>query len=317
LLRDSDFAVPEKRDYDQEEASAALVKSKRLVLLRDQRTAQWPAGFALTARALVLAGLPLRPTKEKQITRTARLGDGSLLQVTFAAVGSDADMPFGADTNLLHFLMDRAARAKSRFIEWKSAAEYLRFMGMDPDSRKNISDLRQRFARIAHLAIYLEAKAERKAGEAHGGGLFVIDRYRLPSSVAARATQRGELDGAAYGVVLSEVLFGEALRYPVPLPKDLIRELRDEPLTFRLAILLGYRSFAARSESVIPWNDVKEQTGASFSRPRDLRRAVHEAVERIKVFWPEVEAQAGEHGLLVGPARDNLHLFMDAEGLKR
>jgi hypothetical protein len=319
LLRDLDFISPDeakKRDYDREETNAALVKSKRLVHLREQRTARWSAGFALTARALVLAGLPLRPTKEKQITRSARLGDGSVLKVTFAAVGANAQMPFGADTNLLHFLMDRACRVKSRVIEWRSAAEYLRFMGMDPESRKNIGDLRQRFARIAHLAIYVEGRDEQLGEE--GRGLFVIEGYRLPSSVAARTqAQRGNLDGEGYGVVLSEALFGEAQRYPVPVPKDLIRELRDEPLTFRLAILLGYRSFAARSESAIPWNDLKEQTGASFTRPRDLRRAVDEALERIKVFWPELEAEVADHGLVVGPSRDNQHLFIDAQEHRR
>jgi hypothetical protein len=270
----------------------------------------------MCARALILAGLPIRPTSQTQITRSARLADGTTMHLTFAAVGKDAEMPFGADANLLLFLVDRAIQAKSAVFEWRSAAEYLRFMRMNPESQKNIHDLRRRFARLVHLAVQIQHKSP-ELGET-GKGMFLIEDYQLPSSVAAWAERRGQgrLPGLEYGLRLNESFFQAAASRPVPVPKELIRELREDPLLLRFALFAGYRSFGAKTTSLVPWEDVRAQTGSELDRLRRFRQQIGTALEALRTFWPEVNATVEQGGLRIGPPANSKHLFYEADRLK-
>lgn len=304
---------PRRSDAD-ERKRALLAKADRLGFLRQARDEGWPEGFALCARAIILAGLPIRPTAEKEITRSARFADGSTMEVTFAAVGKDARMPYGADTNLLLFLVDRAIRAKSALFEWRSASEYLRFMRMNPESRKNVHDLRRRFARLVHLAIQIRTKSA-EFGEM-GKGMFLIEDYLLPSSVSAWAAREGtgRLPGLEYGLRLNESFFRAAASRPVPVPKELIRELREDPLLLRFALFAGYRSFGAKTSSVVPWEDVRSLIGSDVARIRRFRQEIRTSLEALRAFWPEVNAEIESNGLRIGPPAR--HLLPDGAQLK-
>ena len=88
------------------------------------------------AQALILCTLPHSPTKETKVTRRARLGDGSVLSVTFSAAADGVSLPYGADRRLLFWLLDRAIRNDSAFVPWSSAAEYQTEMGMKRGGRQ-------------------------------------------------------------------------------------------------------------------------------------------------------------------------------------
>src|SRR5258708_5357253 len=88
------------RDYRAERERPAQNTSARMVFLRERREQRWPAGFALIAQSIILAALPLRRTDALKVTREARLGDGTLLTVTFGAMGKGVPLPFGADVTL-------------------------------------------------------------------------------------------------------------------------------------------------------------------------------------------------------------------------
>jgi hypothetical protein len=106
------------------------------------------------AQALILCGLPYDKTDQTKITRSARLADGSVVDVTFST-GLKAGMPYGSDRSLLHFLFDKAVKNDSRFVSWETATEFLRMMNM-AQGGKNRRDLRQRFLRIRSLTIGVE-----------------------------------------------------------------------------------------------------------------------------------------------------------------
>jgi hypothetical protein len=190
-----------------------------MIFLRERREEEWRSGFALIAQATILTAFPLRPTSEKQIARRARLGDGSSLTVTFAAVGNGAVMPYGADVTLLYFLFDRAISAQSPIFEWKYAAEYLDFIGVNADAGKNFVDLRARWRRILGLAVRIERTTLR--GDEQGMGLFLIEQYRLPASIASQHGSRAQLSlqGVDYGLKLNEAYWRGRHDTPCPGPQ--------------------------------------------------------------------------------------------------
>ena len=70
-------------------------------LLDDRNTGKLGDEVIKIAQAMLLCTLPYSATKESHITRTARLGDGSTLTVTFSTGISDVPLPFGSDRKLL------------------------------------------------------------------------------------------------------------------------------------------------------------------------------------------------------------------------
>jgi hypothetical protein len=317
-------ALRASRDYKAERERLAQKTSVRMVFLRERREERWPAGFALIAQSIILAALPLRRTDALKVTREARLGDGTLLTVTFGAMGKGVPLPFGADVTLLYFLLDRAISAESPIIEWRHAAEYLRFLGVDTDAGKNFSDLRNRWRRILGLAVQVERRA--REGYDEGLGMFLIEQYRLPSSITLR-DQRKQLSipGIEYGLKLHEIFWRDAMQHHVPVPKDLIRETRDDLFLQRLAIFLGWRCYAAAKApaqggpggSVIPWEDVRELTGSMDTNPRRIKSDVGRALKCISILWPELQAEASPHGLWIARPHGNIHLLPDGEAFRR
>jgi len=89
---------PKARDYAREKLLAMEKSVDRIAVLREERdSGVLGEEIIKLAQALILCTLPYRPTKERQIVRSARLSDGSKLTVTFSAALNDIEMPFGAD----------------------------------------------------------------------------------------------------------------------------------------------------------------------------------------------------------------------------
>ena len=171
------------------------------------------------AQALILCSIPHRPTTETKIVREARLGDGSTLLVTFSAVGGGVAMPYGADANLLHWLIDRAIREKSSFVSFRSASQYLTETGKT-DGGPNIRDLTERLRRLSGLVINVQRQGENSDLSAT---IPVISKAHLPktSTGFSDATQQ-ELPGVEkYGVQLSDSFFRDMLEHHLAFPREL------------------------------------------------------------------------------------------------
>jgi hypothetical protein len=84
-IRKGEKASPKQRDYAKEKQLAMEKSVDRIVELREERdSGMLGEEIIKLAQALILCTLPYRPTKERQIVRTARLSDGSKLTVTFS-----------------------------------------------------------------------------------------------------------------------------------------------------------------------------------------------------------------------------------------
>ena len=253
------------------------------------------------AQALILCGLPYDKTDQTKITRSARLADGSVVDVTFST-GLKAGMPYGSDRSLLHFLFDKAVKNDSRFVSWETATEFLQMMNM-AQGGKNRRDLRQRFLRIRSLTIGVERTTQYGTT---ADLMPVIRHSHLPTSVDVRAERRGQSllpigSDVVFGVELDPSFFADLKRYHVPTPAAIIRTTRNKSQLQDLMLWLHWRCYAANKSSLIKWEYLRMQLWQDDKTSRRIKVRFAEAITALRIIWPELQAEALKTGLMVGP----------------
>ena len=253
------------------------------------------------AQALILCGLPYDKTDQTKITRSARLADGSVVDVTFST-GLKAGMPYGSDRSLLHFLFDKAVKSDSRFVSWETATEFLQMMNM-AQGGKNRRDLRQRFLRIRSLTIGVERTTQYGTTS---DLMPVIRHSHLPTSVDVRAEQRGQSllpigSDVVFGVEIDPAFFADLKRYHVPTPAAIIRTTRNKSQLQDIMLWLHWRCYAANKSSLIKWEYLRMQLWQDDKTSRRIKVRFTEAITALRIIWPELQAEALKTGLMVGP----------------
>jgi len=88
------------RNYTTEKENGQLELWRGLEIVREERLKD-TFDILQLAQIFVFCSLPYRPTDERQISHTARLGDGSTVEVIFTAMRPDVSIAFGNDRGLL------------------------------------------------------------------------------------------------------------------------------------------------------------------------------------------------------------------------
>lgn len=270
------------------------------------------------AQALILCGLPYRPTETVRLARKARLADGSTVTVTFTAAIEGVPLPFGSDRTVLHFIFDKAIKSGRRFVSWETAKEFIEAMGMQKNG-KNYADLRARFARIRGLAISVLRTGP--SGET-AMVMPIIRRSHLPTSVDVKSDIAGKQllplgDGITFGVEIDEEFFSELKQHHVPVPSCILQNTRKQSQLQDLMLFLYWRCYAARTESLIPWISLQQQLWQQDKKQTRIKQRFSEAITALRVIWPEIKAEAKADGLVVGPPRGGVQLLWDSRIDKR
>lgn len=263
------------------------------------------------AQALIMCTLPYSQTEERQIVRTARLGDGTNLEVTFSAILNGVALPYGVDRRLLAWVLDRAVRTNDAFVSISSAREYLEEMGL-PLGGKSNKELAQRFERLSGLSIGIR---RRDAIATY----TVIAKNNLPNSVAVRTIEAGQtsLPGLEkrHGIQINTDLFNDIKTHNVVLPRLLWLGLNGSMRVTDIALWLIVRCFAANSTTVIPWKALREQFASinkngnsqdTDTNPRRFKIYVREAITILGQLWPESPIVEVDDGIQVTRASEPL-----------
>jgi hypothetical protein len=304
--------APKPRDYAKEKQLAVEKSVDRISGLREERdSGVLGEEIIKLAQALILCTLPYRPTKERQIVRTARLSDGSKLTVTFSAALNDIEMPFGADRDLMAWLFDKAINSETSFVPIRSANEYFRETGKSR-SGDRVKDLAGRLRRLSGLVIGIERPRENSSQTIV---LPMIAASHLPHSLAlqlhAENTGQRSFPGLEnpFGIQLEERFFQDIKRHHVAIPRKLWLELQGNKGGAILKDILTffvYRCYSAQTESVIPWNGLREQFPQDDSNPGRLKQNVKKAVKHLRILWPEVKIDVLKEGIWVAKAPTQL-----------
>lgn len=290
------------RDRQEESQKAQQRMAARLMELHNQRRDETWHELIMVAHCLIVCGLPYNATEARQITRRARMADGSHVVVTFTAAIPGVNIPFGSDRTLLHWMVGRAIQSRSPMVTWRTAREFLRDAGMNEDSGKNIHDLRNRYRRLSGLAITVQRMTDQ--GESTMI-LPIIEESHLPSSLDLRKEGRGEqpLMADSHGFKLNARFFNEVLAHHIPMPWELIKQTRKQSQLQDLLMFLAWRAFSAKTTSLISWDRLREQLWQEDSNPRRIRSRFKEAIQAMQMIWPEFQAEADLKGLSIYPIK--------------
>ena len=305
-------------------AEKQIAKGKQALrlgqLLDDRNTGKLGDEVIKIAQAMLLCTLPYSATTENHITRTARLGDGSTLTVTFSTGIADVPLPFGSDRKLLAWVFDRAINSESPMIAWESAWQFQKEMGLKR-SGKNNKDLRERFHRISGLNINIERK---DASGIAGKNFSIIDTYNLPPSIVAKKfnpdqsslkypADTAALPPAPFGISINQTLFHDIRKHHVAVPRSLWLQAKGNSQVQDMVLWLYYRCYAAKTESVIPWSALAEQFPQD-KNPRRARQHAREAIAQLRLLWPGVRVEATATGIWVDKATQSLLLDDPSKG---
>lgn len=289
------------RDYTQEKVSKVSNLAHRMAEVAQARLEATTRELMQVAQVLCFTGLPYRRTADRALVRRARTSSGDTITVTFRAMIDGIDIPFGTDRSLLHWITHRAVVTKNPFIPISSASEYLRDMGMSA-SGPNIKRVREAFQRIASFAIVVQ----RETGASSEQLIMpIIQAARMPRSL--RSTPKGAQlpllppSGDEQGFTLSEAVFREFMQYHVPTLAKMIEVTRESPQTQDCMLFLQWRSFAAKSETCIPWDALRQQLWNEDSNPWRIKGRFEEAIKALQIAWPQLNARATTRGLEIGP----------------
>ncbi len=292
---------PRLRDWRQEKESGQLELLRGLEIVKKERESQLFDVIQL-AQIFAFCSLPYRPTEERQITRTARLGNGSSVEVTFTAMRPKVPLAFGNDRNLLYWLVDQAIRRQSPFIPWESASEYLKAMGQ-AESGRNRELLRERFRRVASMAVTVVRTSDVEKQDI----VPIFRRMVLPVSVTGREEDRHKEHEEPLGVNFDKDFVADFMSHRIPILKSLLVATQARPQMQDCMFFLIWRSYSAASDSIIDWEKLRDQFWQADSNRSRIRLRFKEAIALIKTVWSELRAEARLDGLWIGPPRHHVH----------
>jgi hypothetical protein len=310
-----------RRNYRTEVRNSRTELATKMVMLREARLGPSPE-VIVTAQFLIFMGLPNRPTSERVIRKSTRMGDGSQIVVTFTAMNEGIDLPYGSDVNMLHWMINRAVQLESPFVSWETAQEYLTWMNLSKGGR-TLKELRARFERIAGLAITVQRT---DSTDVETFVMPVVRASRLPRSVKPQEGDHGALVGASAGqqrpsrprgLMFDESFYKDFIAHNVPMLKALLFLVSERPQLQQYIGFLGWRSWAASSATLIPWASLREQIWHGDSNERRIKQRFKETIQALRIAWPELQAEVRPKGLWIAPPLKGIQFIPSLPGPDR
>lgn len=91
-------------------------------------------------------------------------------------------------------------------------------------------------------------------------------------------------------VNLTPDFFEAITKNPAPLDMRALRALKNSSMALDIYMWLSHRTFYLDKPQRLSWKALQGQLGADYSLEKTLRQNVRKAVNKIKVFWPELKA---------------------------
>ena len=172
------------------------------------------------------------------------------------------------------------------------------------DGEENYQRVKEGFRRLTGLAITVEIEAN---GEESGAIIPLLDGWYLPQSIDSHPKlSQPWLEEDQYGFVLSRELCEHGRKHCVRIPRAMWRLLKGKPRKVGILLWLYTRAWAAKSESLVKWEIIREQLWYDESNPRKLPGEMKNAVSLLCVMWPGANIRAVKDGLVFGRAKSYL-----------
>ena len=282
-------------------------------LRRKMATQDWNE-LLIQARAMVLCGLPYKKTDLRQITKSARLGSGQRLSVTFTALGTHP-IPYGRDRAVLAWITTCASRTGNPKVQFDSAMEFMRAFDLT-DAGPNYKYLRECMDRLKSFSCYITVNNDDSEASSQNS---VVRQAILPSRIDMKHETRGEMRlpmiQRGFYVELDPTFFEEIQKHGVPIPLDLMKRYASNPLAWDFITFLNYRTRIGKTPSRIPMEVLAGMIGTANPNLRRLRFELDKILDELREIWPELPAKFEGRGLkavlYVAPPKNGAFLVSD------
>jgi len=297
------------RNYKAEALSRQGNLALKMAEVKQARLEATTSELMQVAQVMCFCGLPYKRTSEQSVIRQARTASGDTITVTFRAMIAGVDIPFGTDRSLLHWIFHRAVMNGDPFIEMSSTGQYLRDMGIT-DTGGNIKRVREAFQRIASFALVVQ----REGTDYEQLIMPIIKAARLPRGLRFTPANSQKplqpLSGKKMGFTIADDVFREVMAHHVPALTKMLQVTRESPQMQDAMLFLQWRSFAARSETFIPWAALREQMWTEDTNPWRMKARFADAIKALGLAWPQLNAEALTKSLRIGPPRGGTQFLL-------
>lgn len=281
---------------------------REIVQLRRKVEEQDWEELLITARALVLCGLPYRKTTKRQISKTARLGNGQELTVIFTAVGKHP-LPYGKDRAVLSLITTIASRMGNPRVTFQSAMDFLQRLDLGTTGR-DYTYLRGAIDRLKSFHCHISTSDSN--AEVTGNRAVVMDAVVPSKKVNRKGVQRA---ASSFWLELDPSFFREIQDHGVPIPLEILRPYTNSPVAFDFIVFLNYRTRIARTPSRIPLETLCQMLGTEDGNLRKVKQRLEKVLRELREFWPDCPARFEGQGLTsclyVAPPANGRYLVMD------
>lgn len=246
------------------------------------------SGFALTC-------LPHKKPKESVWKR-----DGHnitlLIQSGVERDGSHTGIPYGSYARfILLFLQSEAIKKKTRQIELgKSMRDWINNMGLSIGGKtyKNVNAQAKKIS-SCNLTFYSEfnKKELMKKGGFVDGAIAMADEPSDQTNLWQDT------------VILNKEFYDSLSNHSVPLNETALRAIGARSLALDIYIWLAYRLHCIHTNVKVSWASLHAQFGSGYSRQRDFKAGLIEALELASAVYPDAKVAVEDTGVILSPSR--------------
>lgn len=246
------------------------------------------------ARAMVLATMPHRRTKDTAFVRT----NGAFRLAIMA--DPETGLPFGTIPRLLlSFLTTEAVRTKSlEIMLGHNLSDFLQKLGTVPTGGRwgSITRVKTQAERLFSCSVSCRYDRDGHVGIKNVTPVAEAHLWWDP-----KHPNQGSLWKST--VLLTEEFGREIMHHPVPYHISALRLLTSSPLAIDVYFWASYRNSYIKQPSHIPWQALQMQFGAGYSfTPQgksEFKRAFLRALGKVAAVYPEVKKLRPEDSYLL------------------
>jgi hypothetical protein len=271
LARQNNFELVLSKHKRRRIESCELVRD-----LRDQQR----QNLAFHSRPFVLCGLPIRRPIPGTLKYSRRNG-----RFVLDVVGHpDFGVPFGQDRLIPLWVATLAVRQKSKTVLFRSAAEILEEFDLPRDG-PHYRRLVDGFKRIFTSTIYFGTQTESSPEQ-----LWDYRRFHFFDRLKVWYAREGITDpdiaaNAGNIISLSEPFWHEIQAHPIPVDRNVVRGLTNNPGCLDLYMWLVWRCFNAKRTESVPLfgaSGLAAQLGVfEYTRDRNFRKRLREWLKTV------------------------------------
>ena len=248
--------------------------------------------LGFSSRPFVLTSFPIKKQTGKLTWK--RTNGNATLSIT---VPEGKVIPYGAIDRLIPiFLASIAVKTQSRIINFDRTSDILDFFGLSL-AGSNYKRILPAINRVFSATVFFEIKSNDKTS---------VARFNFISSVSLfkKDPEKGQerLPGIAKNsIILSQEFFDEVRKHPIPLDLDIVKLLRNKPLSLDVYSFLAYKAAVVKSPTKIGLDDLAEAFGSSDLNVRKIRQSLKRIIPTISKV-AKLNVKIADNAVVIGPA---------------